>query len=76
MLFFLSEEAVRAWCAERGAPLRPLVTMDQIWKLATAWYSTRLEPDARRPGADEIPGIFARIGLDDEFWNPKSSRFA
>jgi len=76
MLFFRSEESVRAWCAERDVPLRPLVTMDQLWKLSKVWYSTRLNPEARRPSADEIPRIFAEIGLVDDFWNPKSSRFA
>jgi len=75
MLFFRSEESVRAWCAERDVPLRPLVTMDQLWKLSKVWYSTRLNPEARRPSADEIPRIFAEIGLVDDFWNPKSSRF-
>jgi len=30
MLFFRSEERVRAWCAAHGYPMRPLVTMDQL----------------------------------------------
>jgi hypothetical protein len=75
MLFFRSEESVRTWCKARGAPLRPLVTMDQLWKLATTWYSTRLEAVSRRPGPEEMRGIFAAIGLDDDFWDPKSDRF-
>jgi hypothetical protein len=75
MLFFRSEERVRAWCAARGAPVRPLVTTDQLWKMATTWYSTRLEKVSRRPQADEIRGIFSAIGLDDEFWDPRSDRF-
>jgi len=41
MLFFRSEERVREWCAAHGYPMRPLVTMDQLWTLATTWYSTR-----------------------------------
>jgi hypothetical protein len=49
--------------------------MDQLWKMATTWYSTRLEPSARRPQPDEIRGIFAAIGLDDDFWDPRSDRF-
>jgi len=70
MLFFRSEERVRAWCAAREAPLRPLVRMDQLWIMATTWYGTRLEPISRRPQANEMRGIFARIGLADEFWDP------
>jgi hypothetical protein len=76
MLFFRSEERARDWCASRNVPLRPLVTMAQLWTLATTWYSTRLGGESRRPQADEMRGIFAGIGLDDEFWDPKSDRFA
>ena len=75
MLFFRSEENVRAWCAARSVPLRPLVRMDQLWIMATTWYATRLEPESRRPKADEMRAIFAGIGLDDDFWDPKSDRF-
>lgn len=74
MLFFRSEERVRAWCASRNAPLRPLVRMDQLWTLASVWYGTRLEPVSRRPKAEEIRGIFASIGLDGDFWDPLSGR--
>jgi len=67
MLFFRSEELVKAWCRARGIEPRPLVTMPQLWELATAWYATRLTLEARRPGPDEMRGIFARIGLNDAF---------
>ena len=72
MLFFRSEEMVKAWCKGRGVPVRPLVTMDQLWKLSTTWYSTRLDENSRRPRAEEMRGIFASIGLDDAFWDPKA----
>ena len=72
MLFFRGEEQVEAWCAANGVPKRPLVTLDQLWKLSVAWYSTRLTPDARRPGPDEMVAIFARVGLVGPFWDPKS----
>jgi hypothetical protein len=75
MVFFRSEEMARAWCSEHGAPLRPLVTMEQLWGLASAWYWTRLDEESRRPGADEMRAIFAGLGLDNEFWDPKSDRF-
>jgi hypothetical protein len=75
MLFFRSEEQVREWCAARNVPLRPRVTMSQLWTMAVTWYSTRLEPVSRRPQASEMRGIFASIGLDDEFWDPGSDRF-
>ena len=59
MLFFRSEERVREWCAAHSYPLRPLVTMDQLWTLATTWYATRLQEESRRPQADEMRAIFA-----------------
>ena len=75
MFFFRSEERVREWCAARGYPVRPLVRMDQLWGLATAWYSTRLEPDSRRPQPAEIRRIFAGLGLTDSFWDPQADAF-
>ncbi len=76
MLFFRSEERVGEWCGERGVQRRPLVTVPQLWQLAAAWYSTRLEANARRPGPDEIRAIFAKIGLADPFWDPQADTFA
>ncbi|HJQ22001.1 MAG TPA: hypothetical protein VJ867_16775 [Gemmatimonadaceae bacterium] len=70
MLFFRSEDMVRQWCDARGAPVRPVVTIPQLWKLSTAWYSTRLQPNARRPQPDEMRRIFAGIGLSGDFWDP------
>ena len=75
MLFFRSEADVRILCLERGIAMGPLVTMEQLWKMATTWYSSRLERESRRPQADEIRGIFADIGLTENFWDPKADVF-
>lgn len=75
MLFFRSEERVRDWCQAQKLPLRPLVHIDQLWALATAWYATRLQPDSRRPAPSEMKEIFSRLGLVDEFWDPSSDSF-
>lgn len=75
MLFFRSEEQVERWCQARGVPPRPIVRMEQLWGLAVAWYSTRLEAAARRPGPDEIRSIFAHLGLHDPFWDPQADLF-
>lgn len=72
MLLFRSEATVNAWCQARGLPRRPLVTLDQLWELALAWYANRISVDSRRPGPDEMVTIFARIGLHGPFWDPKS----
>ena len=75
MLFFRSEEMIRAWCGANGYPVRPIVTMDQLWGLARAWYSTRLQPDSRRPQPDEMRRIFAGLGLTGSFWDPQADAF-
>jgi hypothetical protein len=72
MLFFRSEERVIEWCGARRYPLRPLVTIEQLWGLARAWYATRLEPESRRPQSREMVEIFAGLGLTGEFWDPES----
>ncbi len=49
--------------------------MDQLWQLAVTWYGTRLEPVSRRPAANEMREIFARLGLHDAFWDPQADTF-
>lgn len=68
MLLFRSEEHVDHWCRARSLPRRPVVTLEQLWELAVAWYASRLTPEARRPMGDEVRRIFARLGLTDPFW--------
>jgi hypothetical protein len=75
MLFFRSEERVEEWCRRQGTPVRPILTLEQLWRLAVAWYSNRLDPDARRPQPDEMVRIFAGIGLTGPFWDPTSDLF-
>jgi hypothetical protein len=75
MLFFRSEERVREWCAAKGTPLRPLVTINQLWALSTTWYGTRLQEYSRRPQPAEMVQIFADLGLDSDFWDPRADSF-
>ena len=72
MLLFRSEETVAAWCRARGVPQRPLIRLDQLWRLAVAWYANRLTVESRRPAPDEMVGIFASIGLEGPFWDPQA----
>ena len=75
MLFFRSEAHVRDWCREQGYVQRPIVSTDQLWALATAWYGSRLQPDSRRPQPHEMREIFARCGLKESFWDPGADSF-
>ena len=75
MLFFRSEESIREWSAARGSPVRPIVSMEQLWSLAATWYASRLQPDSRRPQPEEMVAIFAGLGLTGAFWDPRADRF-
>jgi len=72
MLLFRSEENVTQWCRARGLPMRPLVSLAQLWQLAVAWYGNRLTVESRRPQPDEMASIFASVGLTGAFWDPNA----
>jgi hypothetical protein len=76
MLFFRSEEHVQRWCEANRVPKRPIITLDQLWYLAVTWYGNRLTVESRRPGPDEMAAIFARVGLEGPFWDPRSDQWA
>ena len=44
------------------------MTIPQAWELSRRWYGTRLNPDFRRPTAEEARAIFASVGLTGAFW--------
>lgn len=73
MLLFRSEENVAKWCEMRGLPIRPMLNLKQLWHLATTWYGNRLTFESRRPAPEEMVEIFAGIGLEGEFWDPKAN---
>jgi len=75
MLFFRSEDALDEWCTARQYPRRPTATLPQLWRMAVAWYSNRLNADAHRPDSNEIRQMFAGIGLTDPFWDPRADKF-
>ena len=75
MLLFRSEENVTQWCQARGLPRRPLISLERLWHLAITWYGNRLTVESRRPGPDEMVSIFAGIGLEGAFWDPKADQW-
>jgi hypothetical protein len=75
MLLFRSEENVVRWCRVHDTPVRPLVTLEQLWFLAETWYGNRLTVDSRRPGPDEMASIFSRVGLVGPFWEPNTDHW-
>jgi hypothetical protein len=75
MLFFRSEGHIERWCQTRDLPVRPILSLEQLWHLAMTWYGNRLTVESRRPGPNEMVSIFAAIGLEGPFWDPQSDVF-
>ena len=75
MLIFRSEDHVNRWCMDRGIPRRPLISLEQLWQLAVAWYENRLTTESRRPAPEEMVQIFAGLGLVGPFWDPRSDQW-
>lgn len=63
MRLFRSEEHAR----REGTP-GDLLSLEQIGRLARAWYARKLEPDWRRHTPEEAEQLFAALGLDPDFW--------
>jgi hypothetical protein len=75
MLLFRSEETAARWCEANKTPLRPIISLEQLWYLAVTWYGNRLTEESRRPGADEMVKIFSGVGLSGPFWDPKADQW-
>lgn len=69
MLLFRSEEHVDRWCSRNGLPKGAMLSLDQAWRLALAWYGEdRRLPGWRRRTVDESQALFAELGLTSDFW--------
>ena len=70
MLLFRSEEHVDRWCNSWSQPRGALLTPEQAWKLAHAWYSQdRRDLSWRRRTVDETEALLAQLDLTGPFWN-------
>jgi hypothetical protein len=68
MLIFRSEEHIEKWCKDWSLPPGAVLSLEQTWKLADAWYRDRLSRDWRRRTVDEAHHLFHSLGLNSEFW--------
>lgn len=69
MLLFRSEEHVGAWVRAGHGPRGALLTLEQLWGLASAWYRDRMTPDWRRRTPEEAQAVFDSLGLAGQFWS-------
>ena len=68
MLVFRSEEHVNRWRELQCLTTGEVFTTVQLWRLAKAWYTDRLDPNWRRRTPEEAEQVFSEIGLSGDFW--------
>ena len=69
MLFFRSEEHIERWCRNWNLPRGGILSLDQGWRLAQAWYSPdRRMPEWRRKTVEQAEALFEELDLKGEFW--------
>jgi hypothetical protein len=74
ILVFPDEEAVADWCARRRLPAGRSLPLEQVWRLAVAWFGgARATAPHLRHRAD-LEEIFRSVGLDDPFWALRDRR--
>jgi hypothetical protein len=74
MLAFRSEAHVQRWLEQRGLERGAVFSLEQLWRLAGAWYADRLAPDWRRRTPEEAESLFASLGLTGDFWRLRPAR--
>lgn len=57
------------WCRRRRVTRGQVLSLEQAWALAQAWYGDRLAPDFHGRSAAEAQAVFRRVGLDAPFWS-------
>lgn len=70
MLLFRSEEHIERWCATWRLPRGAVLSLEEGWSLARAWYGEdRRDPTWRRRTLEETEAVFSGLGLTSELWN-------
>jgi hypothetical protein len=59
---------VDRWCGRWRQPRGEVITLEQLWRLARAWYHDRMEFDWRRKTPEEIDALWAELGFTSSFW--------
>jgi Alkylmercury lyase len=68
MLLFRSEEHVQRWYRPRQSATGAMLSLQQAWELARAWYADRLSSQWRRRTSEEAEVLFESLGLVGPFW--------
>ncbi len=73
MLAFRSEAHVDRYLETRRLPRGATFSLEQLWRLADAWYANRMAADWRRRTPEEAEALFAEIGLHGDFWRLRAA---
>ena len=68
MSLFRSEEHVDRWLAREKKTRGAVVSLEQVWHLAKAWYTDPRDPSWRPRTRDESQAVLSSVGLTSEFW--------
>jgi len=68
MLLFRSEEDIERWCEDEGSERGAVMPVEQLGRLARAWYGNRLDPGWRPRTSNDSQALLESVGLTGEFW--------
>jgi len=64
-----SDDHIDRWCRSWRLGRGAVLSVEQAWRLADAWYRDRMSPAWRRRTMDEAHELFRSLGLTSEFWH-------
>jgi len=59
---------VDRWLAKSGREKGVVLSIEQVWRLARAWYADPRSPTWRFRTRDENQAVLASVGLTGPFW--------
>ena len=68
MTLFRSEEHVQRWLGRTRNPRGTVLSLEQTWRLAKAWYPDPRDRNWRPRTLDESQAVLTSVGLTDAFW--------
>ena len=68
MMLFKSEQHLAKWLQARGVPRGSVLSLEQAWRLAMAWYHDPRDPRWRPRTREEQQAVVNSVGLRGAFW--------
>jgi hypothetical protein len=65
---FCNEDCVTGWLDATGARRGSVFDLEKLWRLASDWYTGRLDRGYRRRDPSEAASYFRGAGLVGDFW--------